>query len=266
MIENNLIKNGIRRSFETGTSKIADKVCYGYLKAPDGSLAINENEAQIVRFIFNRYLSGDSLGKIVDALEEKKVGSPSGKDKWSRKVVSGLLSNEKYLGQVLLQKTVVQDGRQVKNADTNSKFLLTEHHSAIISKELFDAVQAEKVRRSNLEPSESGSQRKTTKYNSGNILSGILICEECGSPYRRINRAGGEVVWRCANRVEYGKVYCKESVTVTDTAVKEFLCQTFDMLAFNEQSVWTNVESILVKHGGTFEITFKQEQKLSMTM
>ena len=98
------------------------------------------------------------------------------------------------------------------------------------------------------------------------LLSGLLICEECGSPYRRITRSGGEVVWRCANRVEYGKVYCKDSVTVTDTAVKEFLCQTLDMLAFDEQSVWTNVESILVKHGGTFEITFKQEQNLSMTM
>jgi|AGTN01.3.fsa_nt_gi Recombinase. len=93
MIKNNLIKNSIRRSFETGTSKIADKVCYGYLKAPDGSLAINENEAQSVRLIFNRYLSGDSLGKIVNALEEKKVGSPSGKDKWSRKVGDALLSN-----------------------------------------------------------------------------------------------------------------------------------------------------------------------------
>jgi len=103
MIKNNLIKNGIRKSFETGTSKIADKVCYVYSKTPDGSLAINDNEAQIVRFIFNCYLSGNSLGKIVDALVEKKIISPSGKDKWSRKVVDALSSNEKYLGLVLCE-------------------------------------------------------------------------------------------------------------------------------------------------------------------
>ena len=93
-----------------------------------------------------------------------------------------------------------------------------------------------------------------------------MICEECGSPYRRITRSSGEFVWRCANRVEYGKAYCKDSVTVTDTAVKEFLCQTLGMPAFDKQSVWTNVESILVKNGGAFKITFKQVQNLSMTM
>lgn len=188
------------------------------------------------------------------------------KDKWSRKVVDGLLSSEKYIGQVLLQKTVVQDGRQVKNIDTNSQFLLENHHPAIISKELFDAVQTEKTKRSNLETTESGPQRKTTKYNSDNVLSGLLICTECGSSYRRIIRSGGGVFWRCANRVEYGKTRCKDSETISDAAIKEFLCRTLDMLDFDEQTVRMKVESILVKCGGNFEITFKQEQNLFMTI
>lgn len=259
------IKAGIQASFKTGTSKIADKICYGYSKAPDSSLVINEKEAQIVRFIFDRYLSGDSLGKIVDTLAEKKVVSPSGKDKWSRKVVDGLLSNEKYVGQVLLQKTIVQNGQRIKN-NTDVRYLLADHHPAIISKELFDAVQAEKAKRSNLEITESGSQRKATKCNSGNVLSGLLICGECGSPYRRITRSGGKIVWRCANRVEHEKAYCKDSVTVTNAAVKEFLCRTLDVTNLNEQAVRINVESIVIRHNGSFEITFKQEQNLSMTM
>lgn len=85
-------------------------------------------------------------------------------------------------------------------------------------------------------------------HNSGNVLSGLLICEECGSPCRRITRVGGEIVWRCANRVEHGKAYCKNSVTVTDAAVKKFLCRTLDMPVFGEQMVRNSIESIIVRH------------------
>ena len=265
MFKSESIKVGIQKSFESGTSRIADKICYGYSKAPDGSLTINEKEAQIVRFIFARYLTGDSLGKIVDALAEKKALSPSGKDRWSRKVVDGLLFNEKYIGQALLQKTIVRDGQQIKN-NTDAQYLLPDHHPAIISREVFEVVQAEKIRRSNLEITESGSQRKATKYNSGNVLSGLLICEECGSPYRRIIRSGGEIVWRCANRVEHGKEYCKASVTVTDSAVKEFLRRALDMPIFDEQAVRNSLEFITVRHDGSLYITYKQEPILSMTM
>ena len=104
MFRNELIKAGIQKSFENGTSRIADRICYGYSKTSDCGLTINQKEAQIVRFIFEHYLSGDSLGKIADALTEKKVASPSGKDKWSRKVVDGLLSNEKYCGRFCFKK------------------------------------------------------------------------------------------------------------------------------------------------------------------
>ena len=265
MFKNESIKAGIQKSFESGMSKIADKICYGYSKAPGGSLIIDEKEAQTVRFIFDRYLAGDSLGKIVDILAEKKVSSPSGKDRWSRKIVDGLLFNEKYIGQVLLQKTIVRDGQQIKN-NTDAQYLLSGHHPAIISRESFEAVQAEKAKRSNLETTESGSQRKATKYNSSNVLSGLLICEECGSPYRRITRTGGEIVWRCANRVEHGKAHCKDSVSLTDAAVKEFLCRALDMPVFDEQTVRSSVESITVRHDGILEIACKQELVLSMVL
>jgi Recombinase. len=143
MLKSESIKIGIRESFESGTSKIADKTCYGYSKASDGSLVIYEKEARVVHLIFERYLAGDSLGKIVDALAEKKVPSPSGKVKWSCKVVDSLLSNEKYVGQVLLQKTIVQDGQQVRN-NTAPRYLITAHHPAILSHELFDGCRRRK--------------------------------------------------------------------------------------------------------------------------
>lgn len=88
------ITEGLRKSFQSGDSKMANRVCYGYTVQPDGELAINEAEAKIVRWIFSRYLAGDSFGKISAGLEKHGVLSPTGKAKWNRETISKLLSNE----------------------------------------------------------------------------------------------------------------------------------------------------------------------------
>lgn len=143
---------------------------------------------------------------------------------------------------------------------------MTDHYPAIISKDQFDKVQAEKARRSNLVTTEASSQREATKYNSGNVLSGLLICAECGSSYRRITRSGGAVIWCCVNSVEHGKTYCKDSATIVDTAAKEFLCQTMNMADFDEQIVQTHVESVLAEDDGKLSIFYKQESSMTMTL
>lgn len=87
--------------------------------------------------------SGKSLGAISDWLYEQGIPSPTGRSRWSRETISKLLKNEKYLGDVLLQKTYVKDlfsGKQVKNAGEKNQYLYQEHHPAIISRELFEAV------------------------------------------------------------------------------------------------------------------------------
>ena len=142
-----LIKEGIQKGFRDGTAKMAKRRCYGYDSAPDGSLTINPVEAKVVIEIFERYLRGDSLGKIVSALEQQGVPSPSGKAKWNREAVNKMLSNEKYTGRVLLQKTVSTGVTQLKNNGFAEKYLLTSHHKAIISDEVFQAVQEEKQHR-----------------------------------------------------------------------------------------------------------------------
>ncbi len=109
------ITDGLRKSFRSADCKMANRTCYGYDTAEDGELTINETEATIVRWIFSRYLAGDSLGKIATGLEKQGVSSPSGKAKWSREAISKLLSNEKYTGSVLLQKTVSYCGIQFQN-------------------------------------------------------------------------------------------------------------------------------------------------------
>ena len=135
------IKRGIKRSFQSGTSGYADFVCFGYKRGDEGSLAIDEPDAKIVRRIFEMRADGSSLGTISDWLYENKIPSPAGKDHWSRETISKLLKNEKYTGDVMLQKTFVKDlfsGKQIKNNGELERYLIQEHHPAIVNRELFD--------------------------------------------------------------------------------------------------------------------------------
>lgn len=143
-----LIKAGIRKSFQAGDSKFARRKCYGYDISVDGTLIVNPDEANVVRWIFEQYQSGQSLGKIADGLAQQKIPSPTGKVKWNREAIDKLLSNEKYTGQVLLQKTISTGISQINNDGIISQYLYTETHEPIISDELFVNVQKAKAGRS----------------------------------------------------------------------------------------------------------------------
>lgn len=137
------IKWGIKRGFEKGTSGYAEFACFGYKRGDKGRLVIDEPDAEIVRQMFEMRANGYSLGAISNWLYENNTSSPTGKARWSRETISKLLQNEKYTGDVLLQKTFVEDlfsGKQTKNRGELEKFLIHEHHPAIISRELFEAV------------------------------------------------------------------------------------------------------------------------------
>ena len=161
---------GIKKRLEDGTSEIYIRSCYGYQKDESGELIINSSEARVVQEIFSIYLSGKSIVGIIDELERRGIKSPKGKDKWSKRTIDTMLSNEKYVGDVLAFKTYsiyTPNHKRVSNKDgSHKKYLCTNSHPAIISKEMFDAVQEEKIRRSNVVTDASGTHRKSTKYSS----------------------------------------------------------------------------------------------------
>lgn len=141
------IRAGLQKGFKDGTSKIAQRTCYGYDINPDDELVTNPDEAAIVRWIFERYLSGDSLGKIAAGLEKQGILSPAGKPRWNREALNKLLSNEKYTGRVLLQKTISIGGSKIKNDGFMDRYLYSDSHEAIISDAIFNAAQEEKFKR-----------------------------------------------------------------------------------------------------------------------
>jgi hypothetical protein len=141
------ITQGIRKSFQGTARKVANRCCYGYDSSPNGEVTVNQAEAKVVRLIFERYLTRDSLGKI-DAVEKQGVLSPTGKAKWNRATISKVLSNEKYTGSVLLQKTMSFCGIQLQNAGELNQVLIKGHREAIISPIIFKRVQQIKIERS----------------------------------------------------------------------------------------------------------------------
>ena len=205
MIKSRSIKWGLENGFVSGDSKIAQRKCYGYTNH-NGDLVIDLEQACIVKEIYKMYLEGLSLSSIVKELYQKGVKSPMGKDRWTVAAIDKILSNEKYVGNVLLQKTYVSDvlkHAQIKNNGEKAKYLYENNHDGIIDKKTFDLVQIEKVKRSNtIIDKNKKLSRKSTRYSSGNTLSGKIHCGECGKNFRRITTHSGEIVWRCAGRVE----------------------------------------------------------------
>lgn len=150
------IKWGLKQKAASGTSKLYDRKCYGYDHDEDGRLIINEAEADNVRKIFRRYLEGKSILGIMKELEKQGIQSPTGKEKWPKRTIDVLLSNEKYTGNVRLFDS---EKREVQ-------YLSKDNHPAIISSETYQAVQIEKMKRSNVTKGEEGRKRKSKKYSS----------------------------------------------------------------------------------------------------
>ena len=150
------IKWGIKQRAAQGTSKLYNRKCYGYYNEADGNLAIDDEEAKNVRMIFNLYLQGKSVLGIVKELERLGIKSPTGKAIWPKRTIDVMLSNEKYSGNVRL----LDDGKH------EAYYLSEDNNPAIISKEMFQAIQIEKQHRSNITKGEDGSKRKSIKYSS----------------------------------------------------------------------------------------------------
>ncbi|MDD2619994.1 MAG: recombinase family protein [Syntrophomonadaceae bacterium] len=163
------IKWGLKRGFISGKSKLYSRKCFGYKHNEDGELIIDEEKAEVVRLIYDLYLSGLSIVLIIRELEKRNIKSPQGKDTWSKRAVQTVLTNEKYIGHVILDKTYTSDfpnNKQRRNSGEQDQFLMKDAHEAIIESKIFEKVQAEIEGRSNIEILNGKPKRKGTHYSS----------------------------------------------------------------------------------------------------
>ncbi len=220
-------KWGIVRKFEKGELMLNYTNFMGYTKDQAGELTIVPEEAEIVKLVFKLYLEGQSLRKIAKHLEERGIKTIIGKDKWNASTIETMISNEKYMGDALLQKTYTVDCLTKKRVINNGivpRYYVKNNHEPIIPENLFERVKLEREHRANAPKIYSLENADVQKgRHSQYALSRIVVCGECGRFYRRVTSASykkhssdSQISWRCNNRMEYGKKFCQESPTIKE--------------------------------------------------
>lgn len=258
---------GIVRKFEKGEMMLNVNNFLGFTRDREGNIVIDQAEAAVVRKIFYLYLCGDSLTQIKEKLEAEGIKTVRGKDTWRVSTIDRLLSNEKYMGDALLQKSYTVDfltKKRIANTGQRKQYYVENSHEAIIPKSIFYQVQAEKARRAGL-VKKTTKKSKTAKgvYSSKYALTELLVCGECGTHYRRTtwnNTKKGEkkIVWRCINRLEHGKKVCKESPTLTEESLQMAIAKGLadimygeDELQFREELKQDVLCTLADMYGGT---------------
>ena len=234
------VKWGYARKFEKGES--TGQRSYGFRKAPTGEMCIVEEEAAVIRNMARWFLDGDSLERIKHRLEDAGIETTTGKRTWSTGTIYNILTNEKIMGDVLLQKTFTADyltKRRVKNSGQQKQYYVKNHHEAIIPKTVYYKIQEEIARRSSLK--KAGTRKGKTAqgvYSSKYALTGIMVCNECGAHYRRTTWAkNGKkvIVWRCINRLEHGTKRCHESPTLKEEVIQEAIMGKLHSLSIDQE-------------------------------
>lgn len=217
---------GVRQSFKNGNVPMQYARLLGYRKGHDGNAEIIPEEAEVVKEIYRYYLDGMSMNLIADRLNEKGLTTKGSSSPYRKTVVQRILTNEKYTGDALLQKTYVTDCITKKTRKNNGElpmYLVKNHHEPIISRTDFNRVQEEMARRT-MKRAIADKLTKTGqgKYSAKYALSELLICGECGEHYRRVTwtaKGFKEIKWRCVSRIQYGKKKCHSSPTVDEQAL-----------------------------------------------
>lgn len=250
---------GFQSRFKQGITLNNYKNFYGY-DVIDGELVINKEQAEVVINIFEWYLAGSSLRQIKNRLESLEIKTATGNNVWHEKVILGMLGNEKYMGDSMLQKSYTQDyltGKREKNDGQRTRYYVYDTHFGIISKEKFFETACEiRNRKRNIKNSDGDIKTSGKKYNGQNLLANLLVCEECGASFRRRTERG-KVVYRCATRMDKGREACGSSPTIEENWIKEELGKRICDGEYVEEKVRKIADEIRIGKDGGLKIERK---------
>ena len=192
--------------------------------------------------IVREFLNGDSLKGIKEKLEKASIPSPARESKWTTQTILRILQNEKYAGDVLLQKTYTSDfleGKVKKNNGELPQYYIKDNHPAIIPREMFFEIQEELARRRSKKPANT-KKAKTNRgrFTSKYALSERLVCGDCGCYFRRVTwniHGRKQIVWRCINRLEFGPKSCGNSPSLEESALHTAILEAIRSLVHGQQ-------------------------------
>jgi DNA invertase Pin-like site-specific DNA recombinase len=245
---------GQRRRFAEGKVAVPFKSFLGYERGEDGNLVVNEEQAKLVRRIYGMFLSGQSAYAIARILTKEGVPTPAGKQKWYMSTIKSILTNEKYKGDALLQKTYTADfltkQKKINNGEI-PQYYVKNNHEAIIDREIFDEVQKLIGR------TKSGKGRQS----SISIFSSKIKCGECGSYYGskvwHSNDKYRRVIWQCNHKFDNDRK-C-ETPHLDEETIKQSFISAMNKLITNKNNIIADFEIIKNEVFGTADKTAKKE-------
>ena len=204
----------IHKDFEQGILPKNVQNIYGYKRTEDGGFEIIPEEAKVVQEIYNLYLDGFGFLKIAKHLNKLGVSSNT-RENWSDKKVKYILSNEKYVGDLLLQKSFVVDHLTKKCKNNNGEkpqYYVKDNHPGIVSRDIYEAVQ-EEIKRRQLKYGKQFTIVPTY------IFTGKIQCGLCRKNYRR-KIIRGKPIWRCPTFDRFGKKECPSKQIPEDILIE----------------------------------------------
>ena len=231
---------GHRKRMADGKVSLAYSSFLGYDRGKDGGLVINPKEAEIVRLIYRSFMDGMTPIGICHMLEGRGIPTPMKKKKWSESTVLSILSNEKYKGDALLQKSFTVDFLTKKhkvNEGEVPQFYVSGNHEAIIPPAEFDMVQAELARRKSIGHAYSGSS----------IFASRIVCGECGGFYGQkiwhSNDPYRKVIWRCNHKYQKSRKRCC-TPTLDEKTIKELFLKAYNQLMADRETVVADCQTL----------------------
>lgn len=231
---------GQRKRFADGKVSVAYKRFLGYDKGPNGNLVVNKEQAVTIKRIYQMFLQGMTYHGIAQQLTDDGVLTPGGKTKWNTRTVKSILTNEKYKGDALLQKSYTVDFLTKKtkvNEGEIPQYYVEGNHEAIIKPEVFEMVQREVDRRG-----------RGKKYHSGvHAFSTRIKCGECGCWYGskvwHSNDKYRKVIWRCNHKYD-GDRTCR-TPHLTDEEIQAAFLRAANKLLANKDEVIANGDAMI---------------------
>lgn len=232
---------------------------YGY-ELKNNRLEVIPHEAKIIKMIFEDYLSEMGRNAIIRKLNELKI-KPKFADAWRESVVFKILQNEKYIGDMLLQKSFVSDHlskKQVKNNGQLPQYYVSDCHEAIIDRATFEKVQSEIKRRST----------KSKKSKKNHVFTGKMKCGICGSFYKHKTTASGtkyeKSVWICNTFNSLGKSRCS-SKQIPEDILKEKTAEVLQIPKFDKKTFKEKIKTIEISDSRSLTFFMEDGSKIHKT-
>ncbi len=245
----------IRKDFEQG--RVGSITMLGYKRNRNGVLEIVTEEAEIIRMIFSDYLSGMGKTAIANKLFEMNIPTKGG-GLWTAESIRRILTNEKYCGDLLLQKSFRNnhiEKRKTANHGELPQYFAEDAHEPIIEKSMFLAVQKRLQER---------KERFTPTKSTAVVypFTGRIQCQCCGKNYRRKTTPTG-IVWCCATYNTRGKKYCPKSKQIPENTLISVCCEVLGLQEFDADIFENQINKILVPAPNELIFVFHDGHEIS---